>query len=151
MANSMQPISPKRASYMSRRKCLHLPAASWKYRTSQPQQYITLGHSNTCRLQMFCTAKSLPTASTSSLREACQHGCPLHLHWFLSASILRFTPYSKVHLYISVPIQDLSAEVLQRMKHIIRSSTEYLKVRYQSELGYETSTQRTELTISTAR
>lgn len=56
--------------------------------------------------------------------------------------------YSKAHLYISVPIHDLPAEVLQRRKCLIRSSTEYLKVRDQTELGYETSSQRTELTIS---
>lgn len=146
----MHPTSPKRTSYTSRRKCLQLPAASWKYRTSQPQQYTTLGHSNISRLQMFCTARSLPGASTCPLR-----GMPTWVST-LSALIPQcinptfHSIYSKAHMYISVPIHDLPAAMLQRRKHLIRSSTEYLKVRDQSELGYETSSQRKELTISTA-
>lgn len=101
-ADSMQPIRPKRTRYTSRRKCLQLPAASWKYRTSQPQQYTTLEHSNISRLQMFYTARSLPVASASPSREACQHGCPLCLHWFLNASILHFIQLILRHTGMSV-------------------------------------------------
>lgn len=51
---------------------------------------------------MFYTAKSLPTASASSLKEECQHGCPLCLHWFLNESILHFIQFILRHICISV-------------------------------------------------
>lgn len=150
MADSMQPIGPKRTSYMSRRN----PSVTCSFLEIQDKPATAVHYIRAFKhLQAIDVLHSQKPLSCISL--PIKRGMPAWVSTLFALIPQCINPtfhpiYSQAHLQSSVPIHHSPADMLQRRKHLIRSSTEYLNAREQSELGYETSSQRTELTISIA-